>query len=76
MPTSIDSAFLALTGVGPTQPKTMRAVLQASPDFSNVRRTATPTDGLSTTELLEKRMYSMPERGGSGGSATWVNISS
>ena len=52
------------------------ARFESSHPCLNVSRTATPADGLSTTELLEKRMYSMPDRGGSGGNTTWVMISS
>ena len=44
--------------------------------IARVSRTATPAHGLSTTELLEKRMYSMPDFAGSGGITTCVMISS
>src|SRR5512138_3435716 len=64
LPARIASAFCARSGVGATQPSATRTALSASLSPS-VRRTQMPTHGLSTTELLEKRIYSMPERGGS-----------
>src|ERR1051326_128432 len=75
LPERISSALLARNGVGATQPSATRTVSKLS-SLPRVRRTQTPTHGLSTTELLEKRIYSTPARGGSGGTITCVRISS
>src|ERR1043166_5173460 len=57
LPERISSALRARSGVGATQPSATRTVSRVSL-APRVRRTQTPTHGLSTPALLEKRIYS------------------